>query len=174
MPTWLEVPGRLYVVATLLPLAGFALLLVAGAVRNLCRPFRQVGGFGSSVYWLLGGDRPLKTGAYFVTGCMAVAATLGVLGAALFGLLVAVAAGIPTAAPADENAQPTGTGSLGLAFLGVADASPKAPLTGTPEEKPPPRTAVAYLLPFEIVSVHLLVVLVGAAYLARAKRRVKP
>ncbi|REJ87589.1 MAG: hypothetical protein DWQ34_03985 [Planctomycetota bacterium] len=29
-----------------------------------------------------------------------------------------------------------------------------------------------YLLPFEIISVHLLVVLVGAAYLARAKRRV--
>lgn len=28
-----------------------------------------------------------------------------------------------------------------------------------------------YLLPFEIVSVHLLVVLVGAAYLARAKKR---
>jgi NADH-quinone oxidoreductase subunit J len=28
-----------------------------------------------------------------------------------------------------------------------------------------------YLLPFEIVSVHLLVVLIGAAYLARAKRR---
>ena len=27
-----------------------------------------------------------------------------------------------------------------------------------------------YLLPFEIVSVHLLVVLIGAAYLARAKR----
>lgn len=31
-----------------------------------------------------------------------------------------------------------------------------------------------YLLPFEIVSVHLLVVLVGAAYLARAKRRKEP
>ena len=29
-----------------------------------------------------------------------------------------------------------------------------------------------YLLPFEIVSIHLLVVLVGASYLARAKRRV--
>jgi NADH-quinone oxidoreductase subunit J len=28
-----------------------------------------------------------------------------------------------------------------------------------------------YLLPFEIISVHLLVVLIGAAYLARAKRR---
>ena len=31
--------------------------------------------------------------------------------------------------------------------------------------------STGYLLPFEIVSVHLLVVLVGAAYLARAKRR---
>jgi NADH-quinone oxidoreductase subunit J len=33
------------------------------------------------------------------------------------------------------------------------------------------RTRMSYLLPFEIVSVHLLVVLIGAAYLARAKRR---
>ncbi len=32
--------------------------------------------------------------------------------------------------------------------------------------------SAGYLLPFEIISVHLLVVLVGAAYLARAKRRV--
>lgn len=31
-----------------------------------------------------------------------------------------------------------------------------------------------YLLPFEIISVHLLVVLIGAAYLARARRRVSP
>lgn len=30
---------------------------------------------------------------------------------------------------------------------------------------------IHYLLPFEIVSVHLLVVLIGAAYLARAKKR---
>jgi NADH:ubiquinone oxidoreductase subunit 6 (subunit J) len=31
--------------------------------------------------------------------------------------------------------------------------------------------APGFFLPFEIVSVHLLVVLIGAAYLARAKRR---
>jgi len=31
-----------------------------------------------------------------------------------------------------------------------------------------------YLLPFEIISVHLLVVLIGAAYLARTKKRAKP
>lgn len=30
-----------------------------------------------------------------------------------------------------------------------------------------------YLLPFEIISVHLLVVLIGAAYLARAKKRAR-
>lgn len=34
-----------------------------------------------------------------------------------------------------------------------------------------PEGGPGYLLPFEIASVHLLVVLVGAAYLARAKRR---
>lgn len=34
-----------------------------------------------------------------------------------------------------------------------------------------PAKRVHYLLPFEIVSVHLLVVLIGAAYLARAKRK---
>ena len=33
--------------------------------------------------------------------------------------------------------------------------------------------ASGYLLPFEIISVHLLVVLIGASYLARAKRRVE-
>ena len=52
-------------------------------------------------------------------------------------------------------------------------------ITGVPEVKDkdgklaltPERQRVAYLLPFEIVSVHLTVVLIGAAYLARAKRR---
>lgn len=39
--------------------------------------------------------------------------------------------------------------------------------------RPPVSLSVGYLLPFEIVSVHLLVVLVGAAYLARTKRRTK-
>ncbi|MFN9718355.1 MAG: NADH-quinone oxidoreductase subunit J [Planctomycetota bacterium] len=48
---------------------------------------------------------------------------------------------------------------LGLAFLGIR-----------PEVKAAEDTT-GYLLPFEIVSIHLLVVLVGAAYLARAKRR---
>ncbi len=85
MLNWFEaVPGRLYVVATLLPLAAFALLLLAGLVRNLCRPYRQVGGFASSVYWLFGGDKPLTAGAYLATGCMAAAAALAVVGLVWF------------------------------------------------------------------------------------------
>lgn len=53
---------------------------------------------------------------------------------------------------------------LGMAFLGLR---PDRDL-GRPPSEP---LSSGYLLPFEIVSVHLLVVLIGAAYLARAKRR---
>jgi NADH-quinone oxidoreductase subunit J len=61
---------------------------------------------------------------------------------------------------------------LGAALLGVTDVTPERKMTGLPKKVPaPPRTRMGYLLPFEIVSVHLLVVLIGAAYLARAKRR---
>jgi NADH:ubiquinone oxidoreductase subunit 6 (subunit J) len=62
------------------------------------------------------------------------------------------------AALASGQVQPgesTSSATIGRGFLG--------------ERLGPNKTA--YLLPFEIVSVHLLVVLVGAAYLARAKRR---
>src|SRR5262249_4857467 len=68
---------------------------------------------------------------------------------------------------------------LGLALFGFAEATPDEkltlPKTASREGQgsraaQPTRKRVAYLLPFEIVSVHLLVVLLGAAYLARAKR----
>jgi NADH:ubiquinone oxidoreductase subunit 6 (subunit J) len=54
---------------------------------------------------------------------------------------------------------------LGMGMLGIR--------TDSLEEK---NTTIrdgmsGYLLPFEIISVHLLVVLIGAAYLARTKRR---
>jgi NADH-quinone oxidoreductase subunit J len=60
---------------------------------------------------------------------------------------------------------------LGAALLGDRRATPDARLTGSPDVAKRERAKVSYLLPFEIVSVHLLVVLIGAAYLARAKRR---
>lgn len=52
---------------------------------------------------------------------------------------------------------------LGLSFLGLRT---DRDLTADKDQ-----VSSGYLLPFEIVSVHLLVVLIGAAYLARAKRR---
>lgn len=55
------------------------------------------------------------------------------------------------------------TRALGLSFLG---ARPDKDLGSTQVV-----LTSGYLLPFEIVSVHLLVVLIGAAYLARTKRR---
>lgn len=73
-------------------------------------------------------------------------------------------------APTAENV-PT-VNQLGQSFLGIIEAMPAAKLTGFPEgTSAPDRARTAYLLPFEIISVHLLVVLIGAAYLARAKRR---
>lgn len=63
--------------------------------------------------------------------------------------------------PADEGntARPIGMKLLGIS---LGDVGKNRGLSA------------GYLLPFEIVSVHLLVVLIGAAYLARAKRRVEP
>jgi len=60
---------------------------------------------------------------------------------------------------------------LGLALLGDKSTAPFGQVGGVPAEVRRNRMPMQYLLPFEIVSVHLLVVLIGAAYLARAKRR---
>ncbi len=96
----------------------------------------------------------------------------GTLGGALFALLVFVSLEFGSRTSADDVLP--GVGPLGLSFLGVSETTPSENLRGVPEHSPMKRAPVAYLLPFEIVSVHLLVVLIGAAYLARAKRRVKP
>lgn len=63
-----------------------------------------------------------------------------------------------------RQGHPEETAQIGLALVGVRADRPSPEVAGYS----------GYLLPFEIVSVHLLVVLVGAAYLARAKRRRKP
>jgi NADH-quinone oxidoreductase subunit J len=70
-----------------------------------------------------------------------------------------------------EGYNPAGQGNsarpIGMALLG-----PRPDLDlGKPEGS---KLSSGYLFPFEIVSIHLLVVLVGASYLARAKRRVDP
>ena len=71
----------------------------------------------------------------------------GLLAASLFALLVIVSLRLGEGREAAAAETLPGAGQLGVGFLST------------------------YLLPFEIISVHLLVVLIGAAYLARAKRR---
>ena len=79
----------------------------------------------------------------------------GALATALFAALATFSLKAAAIPPTGDDTLPS-AGPLGAAFLGVHD-----------------ERGTAFLLPFEIVSVHLLVVLVAAAYLARAKRRVK-
>ena len=70
--------------------------------------------------------------------------------------------------PKQAEYNPPGQGNtarrIGLSLLGLRPDIDLQSESG--------KLSTGYLLPFEIVSVHLLVVLVGAAYLARAKRRV--
>lgn len=77
----------------------------------------------------------------------------GVLAGGLFVLLATASLNLVSPAKSTDDPLP-GISPIGLSFLGVESGGR------------------SYLLPFEVVSVHLLVVLVAAAYLARAKRRV--
>jgi NADH:ubiquinone oxidoreductase subunit 6 (subunit J) len=74
---------------------------------------------------------------------------------------------LPDSAVAKQSKdEPTAT-PLGMALLGT-----RVDVDNVAEER---QSGLAgYLLPFEIISVHLLVVLIGSAYLARAKRRARP
>jgi NADH:ubiquinone oxidoreductase subunit 6 (subunit J) len=71
--------------------------------------------------------------------------------------IMAATGAVEKSAGFDDRSEGNTLRPLGLALLGIRpDLGENSP---------------GYLLPFEIASVHLLVVLIGAAYLARAKRR---
>jgi NADH-quinone oxidoreductase subunit J len=99
-----------------------------------------------------------------------------IVGGMLIALLIQAGISVPDwqNGPAEvATTQPPAptTTAVGAALLGVrVDA-----LSKTDSAAPADTGGLAgYLFPFEIVSVHLLVVLIGAAYLARAKRRSRP
>jgi NADH-quinone oxidoreductase subunit J len=111
----------------------------------------------------------------------AIAAGVGVL---LYGVLAVCLWNLREAPPStlkagdvsrghNEQRNLLGSKYLGAALLGDERSIPQARLTGIPVPHNRERSKFGYLLPFEIVSVHLLVVLIGAAYLARAKRRLR-
>jgi NADH-quinone oxidoreductase subunit J len=93
------------------------------------------------------------------------------VGLLLFGLL-AVTTYLGRWPDATKSHEPKEIASAPASDAVSPESSPNSVLIGHGFLGQPvgPRKT-SYLLPFEIVSVHLLVVLVGAAYLARAKRR---
>ena len=120
---------------------GTLVLLVFGVMLTAQAPFVSIA--------TSGGDR----------------ARAGVVGLALLGALLMAALSVPAwRAPASGSLAEAAATPLGMALVGVRVDEPAV---GAPQAAVRP----GYLLPCEIISVHLLVVLVGAAYLARAKRR---
>lgn len=78
----------------------------------------------------------------------------------------------PAAAPEAAAAPPGYRDARTATRIGMGLSGPRVDALDQPDARL--RAGMSsYVLPFEIVSVHLLVVLIGAAYLARTKRRVR-
>src|SRR5262245_45001278 len=73
-------PGLLYVVATLLPLASFALLLLTGMVRMAVRAQRTQSPLCASLYESMGGDTPRKWPAFVATAAIGLAFVCALIG----------------------------------------------------------------------------------------------
>ncbi len=109
LPNFADEPGLLYVVATLLPLASFVLLLLAGGLKNFGRAHRDTG-WGAALYRTFGGDRPGKGGAYVATAAIGLSCVLCVFG--LFKFL-----GEHHVVPAPSHAARHGTDGHGEAAV---------------------------------------------------------
>jgi NADH-quinone oxidoreductase subunit J len=100
-----------------------------------------------------------------------------IVGGALLAVLLQAAFSIPAWSKPSTNTDEaralaardaeSGTERLGLGLMGV-----RTDKLGRDQKDVLAGGMSGYLLPFEIISIHLVVVLVGAAYLARARRRV--
>jgi NADH-quinone oxidoreductase subunit J len=94
-----------------------------------------------------------------------------IVGGSLLFLLIVAAVSVsdwrtPRQDPAEVAIGATKTSApLGLGLLGVR-------VDKSAQSDELQQGVSGYLLPFEIVSIHLLVVLIGASYLARTKRRI--
>ncbi|MBY0523342.1 MAG: NADH-quinone oxidoreductase subunit J [Gemmataceae bacterium] len=188
-----------YFVAILTGLCAIAVVVTQNIVRSAAWLMFALAGT-SVIFFLLGADFVAATQLIVYVGGTLVLVVFGVMltaqgpfismktgavewamstlvGLLLVGVLIGTIVRDPTwkdlpkPKPTEAN-QSFNSVALGESLLGVEEATPEARLTGTFDPRTAPRrTRMAYLLPFEIVSVHLLVVLIGAAYLARAKRR---
>src|SRR5262245_38053038 len=187
-----------YLLAALTAISAIAVVVSQNIVRAATWLLFALAGT-SGVFFLLGADFIGATQLLIYVGGTLVLVVFGVMltaqgpfihmrisaaewaiglgaGLLLYGVLaVALVMGNPEPSHAADEADPERTLSpskhLGAALLGDAGVTRKRAMTGSAALAERERSRMTYLLPFEIVSVHLLVVLIGAAYLARAKRR---
>ncbi len=78
-----EHPGLYFVAATLLPLASFVILLIAGGLRNFLRPYKHSEPCGS-IFNLLGGEATGRGPAYVGLGAIVIAFFLSFSGFCLY------------------------------------------------------------------------------------------
>ncbi|HEY7311407.1 MAG TPA: NADH-quinone oxidoreductase subunit J [Gemmataceae bacterium] len=183
-----------YILAAVTGVCALAVVLTQNIVRAAAWLLFTLAGV-SGLFFLLGADFVGATQLLVYVGGTLVLVVFGVMltaqgpfikmrigaaewaialavGLVLYGVLAVslLAYKSPSSAPPQPaSAEMPDSTTLGLSLLGFKDASPSGSVSGVTTSRT--RTPMQYLLPFEIVSVHLLVVLIGAAYLARAKRR---
>jgi NADH-quinone oxidoreductase subunit J len=186
-----------YVLASLTGASAIAVVVAQNIVRSAAWLLFTLAGV-AGIYFLIGADFVAGTQLIVYVGGILVLVVFGVMltaqgpfislktgpadwalgglvGAVLMGILV-YSILITQWATTDSEIMSDASRSqssvaMGQAFLGIDNVAPVGNVTGTGTGPRLVRQRVGYLLPFEIVSVHLLVVLIGAAYLARAKRR---
>lgn len=134
---------------------GTLVLLVFGVMLTAQGPFVSMRTSGGD--WMLAALLAGSLLAFLVPAAFTVREWRGPVAAATDELDTSGSNSSPIVRPTSSR--------LGLGLLGIRVDK----LEDRPETLR--RGMSGYLLPFEIVSVHLLVVLVGAAYLARTKRR---
>ncbi len=182
-----------YVLAILTGLCALGVVVTQNIVRAAAWLLFALGGVGG-IFFFLGADFVGATQLIVYVGGTLVLVVFGVMltaqgpfinlranaaewalsivvGLSLFSVL-AVTACLGHWPDATKSGNPQKmAAALANDTLNPAD-SPNSALTGHGFlGQPIGPNKTSYLLPFEIVSVHLLVVLIGAAYLARAKRR---
>lgn len=187
-----------YILAAITGICALAVVVTQNIVRAAAWLLFALAGV-SGIFFLLGADFVGATQLLIYVGGTLVLVVFGVMltaqgpfinmrigaaewaialavGLVLYGILAAsliIRNPLPDPSPLATGEMPDST-ILGEALLGQWQTARAAGIPGLPEGARRNRKEMAYLLPFEIVSVHLLVVLIGAAYLARAKRRRTP
>jgi NADH-quinone oxidoreductase subunit J len=178
-----------YILAAVIAISAVAVVVTSNIVRSATWLLFTLAGV-SALFFLLGADFVGAAQLLIYVGGTLVLVVFGVMltaqgpfvnlrigaaewaigvgvGLALYSVLALVLLTVKEQRPREDHL--ASSVRLGQALLGYPEAAAAQDVTGVPH--PRPRTRMPYLLPFEIVSVHLLVVLIGAAYLARAKRR---